>query len=196
MKRNISILLLSLIIPLFLISCSNTSKINTTKESEENNSSINNGTSAENNTDSNIEKEESAKIYYYDAISDKIVYINKSIKYTGDNIVPTLIDELKKSPNSDIPPSISNDIVLNSYNIDNDKSTITLDFSSNFASNQNLGSRAESNAITAICNTFGSYFNIENVIITLDGNPYSSGHIYMNEGEAFKVNLSDSIELN
>ena len=208
MKKSLLAISLSLLIPVSLISCSKSSEAGTNGENKvSNSSSVNNSTSSEKDNTNNdkkdtetvdkndTEKQENAKIYYYDAISDKIVYINSTIKVTGDNASNLLVDELKKSPNDEIPPSLSSEITLNSSNLDKDKSTITLDFSSNFVSAQNLGGGAESSIITAIANTFGDYFNVENVVITLDGKPYSSGHILMNDGEAFKVNLEDAIEL-
>lgn len=208
MKKNILSILLSLFIPFSLISCSSSAETQKQEENKVNNStSINNdSTSAKENNSSNseattekdieedTEKKEVAKIYFYDVVSDKIVYINTNIKVNDDASI-ALVEELKKSPNSEIPPSLASDIILNSTNLNNENSTITLDFSSNFIGSQNLGSGAESRNITAICNTFGSYYNVENVVITLDGKPYSSGHILMNPGEAFKVNLENTIEL-
>lgn len=209
MKKSLLAISLSLLIPVSLISCSKSAESRKNEENKVSNSSSvnNNSTSSEkdnNTTDKkdnetvdkkDTEKQEDAKIYYYDAVSDKIVYINTTIKVNDDNVAKVLVDELKKSPNTEISPSLSNEITLNSSSLDKDKSTITIDFSSNFVSAQNLGGGAESSILTAIVNTFGSYFNVENVVITLDGKPYSSGHILMNEGEAFKVNLNDAIEL-
>lgn len=188
MKKTVLAILLSLLIPFSLISCKESSENGKSKENTANSSSVNNNVK-------DAEKEEKANIYYYDAVADKIVYINTTIKVKDDDAVTSLIDELKKSPNSDISSSLSSEIKLISSNLDTEKSTITLDFSSNFVNAQNLGSGAESSTLTAICNTFGNYFNIENVIITLEEKPYSSGHILMDEGEAFKVNLNDAIEL-
>lgn len=209
MKKNVLAIVLSLFIPFSLISCSKSPEV---EENKVSNSSVNNNSTSsekdnnsttetdskkdnEENTEKNTEKEENAKIYYYDVVSDKIVYINKAITVKDNDAATSLINELKKSPNSDISPSLSSEIALNSSTLDAEKSTITLDFSSNFVSAQNLGAGAESSTLTAICNTFGSYFNVENVEITLDGKPYSSGHILMNEGETFKVNLNDAVEL-
>ena len=208
MKKHILAISLSLLIPFSLISCSSSAEAQNKEENKVNNSTaINNDstsskennsssseTTTEKNTEEDTEKEEMAKIYFYDVISDKIVYINTNIKVNGD-ASNALVEELKKSPDTEISPSLASDISLNSTNLNNENSTITLDFSSNFISSQNLGSGAESRNITAICNTFGSYYNVENVIITLDGKPYSSGHILMNPGEAFKVNLEDTVEL-
>ena len=217
MKKFLLAISLSLLIPMTLISCSKSAKNTKSEENKvSNSSSVNNNNNASSEKDNNTndkkdnetdekdnetvdkndtEKQVNAKIYYYDAVSDKIVYINKSINVTDDNVAKILVDELKKSPNAEISPSISNEITLNSSSLDKKNSTIAIDFSSNFVSAQELGGGSEYSILTAIVNTFGSYFNVENVLITLDGKPYSSGHILMNEREAFKVNLNDAIEL-
>lgn len=201
MKKKLIIILLSLSIPFSMISCKNNTN-NVTNEGNNNSAISDNSTSSqdeekeeEKHEDLDENKEKNAKIYYYDVVSDKIVYINSIIEVEGDQSANALINELKKSPNEDIQPALSSDITLNSYTIDNENSIITLDFSSNFVSAQNLGAGAESSTLAAICNTFGSYFNVENVIITLDGKPYSSGHILMTEGETFKVDLNNAVEL-
>ena len=201
MKKKLIIILLSLSIPFSMISCKNNTN-NVTNEGNNNSAISDNSTTSqaeekeeEKHEDLDENKEKNAKIYYYDVVSDKIVYINSIIEVEGDQSANALINELKKSPNTDIEPALSSDITLNSYTIDNENSIITLDFSSNFVSAQNLGAGAESSTLAAICNTFGSYFNVENVIITLDGQPYSSGHILMTEGETFKVDLNNAVEL-
>lgn len=148
-----------------------------------------------NNTANKDEIKKDVNIYYYDVITDKIVYINKTITIKGKAVGTALVNALKESPNSDISPSIANEITLKSAKLDKENDTISLDFSANFISAQNLGSGAESKTLTAICNTFGDYYDINNVIITLEGKPYSSGHILMSEGEAFKVNLENTSKL-
>lgn len=206
MKKKILAILLSLSIPFSLISCKNPSekikddgnKVNTSTnvvDKETTSKDKNDNDNNKENESKESVKEANAKIYYYDVVTDKVVYINKVIEIEDNKTATALVNELKKSPNDDISPSISSEIILNSANVDKDTSTITVDFSSNFVRAQNLGAGAESSTLTAICNTFGSYFNVDNVIITLDGKPYSSGHILKAEGEAFKVDLKSSIEL-
>lgn len=202
MKKKIIAILLSLSIPFSMISCKESTK-NTDIQNNNLASSANESsdTTDSNNESNNVDskeniKEENANIYYYDAVTDKIVYINKVIEVKEKMTATALVDELKKAPNDDIAPAISNEITLNSANIDEENSTIIIDFSSNFVQAQNLGSGAESSTLKAICNTFGSYFKVTNVIITLDGEPYSSGHILMSEGESFKVDLANSVPLN
>lgn len=204
MKKKVLATILSLSLPFLLIACTDSNKeenlsnkptieeettTTPTTNDEKNNEDVDNA----NNKDE--AKEEDVNLYYYDVITDKIVYINKTITIKGKAVGTALVNALKESPNSDISPSIANEITLKSAKLDKGNDTISLDFSANFISAQNLGSGAESKTLTAICNTFGDYYDVNNVIITLEGKPYSSGHILMSEGEAFKVNLENTSKL-
>lgn len=205
MKKKLLALLFITIFSFSIISCSqaisendtsintpsteNTDKEVTTKPNTSDNDTLNT------NDNENEIITEKANIYYYDVITDKIVYIKTSIEIKNKEVATALVNELKKSPTDDIPPSINENISLKSANLDKNSDVITLDFSSNFVKEQNLGAGSESSTLEAICNTFGDYFNVSKVIITLDGKPYSSGHIVKNEGDTFDVNLDSAVEL-
>ncbi|EOR27468.1 MULTISPECIES: GerMN domain-containing protein [Clostridium] len=200
MNKKFTAIIISLLIGFSMISCQNGDKDNNISEKNNTGSFSNNNDDSKNNiNNSNNESSEivsdDARIYYYDVVIDKIVYINKTIEIKDKATATALINELKKSPNSDISPAISNDISLISAKVNDENDTITLNFSSNFVEAQNLGSGAETNTLKAICNTFGDYFNVSNVIINLDDKPYTSGHILMKDGDSFKVDTNNSIEL-
>ncbi|MPL97717.1 hypothetical protein SDC9_43910 [bioreactor metagenome] len=200
MNKKFTAIIISLLIGFSMVSCQNGDKDNNISEKNNTGSFSNNNDDSKNNiNNSNNESSEivsdDARIYYYDVVTDKIVYINKTIEIKDKATATALINELKKSPNSDISPAISNDISLISAKVNDENDTITLNFSSNFVEAQNLGSGAETNTLKAICNTFGDYFNVSNVIINLDDKPYTSGHILMKDGDSFKVDTNNSIEL-
>ena len=204
MKKKIIATVLSLSLPFLLLACtSDNDKENLTnkpniKDQTDNdtNEEINNEET--NNKETNKKDEvitEDANIYYYDVVTDRIVYINKTITIKDKAVGTALVNELKTSPGNDISPAIADEINLKSATLDKENDIITLDFSSNFVSAQNLGGGSESQTLSAICNTFGDYYDVNNVIITIEGKPYSSGHILMKEGEPFKVNLENITEL-
>lgn len=211
MKKKVLATILSLSLPFLLMACADSNKEenlsnkptiveesnNNITNDEKNNEDIDNSDNEDiyNSDNKDEAKEEDVKLYYYDVITDKIVYINKTITIEGKAVGTALVNALKESPNSNISPSIADEITLKSAKLDKENDTISLDFSANFISVQNLGSGAESKTLKAICNTFGDYYDVNNVIITIEGNTYSSGHILMNEGEAFKVNLEDASKL-
>ncbi|MDI9215346.1 GerMN domain-containing protein [Clostridium tertium] len=207
MKKRILAILISLSIPFSMISCgaeANSNKNNTASNisnneatliDEEDNINDNTQSDKYDISNSNETITDNANIYYYDVVTDKIVYISKTIEIKDKAVATALVKELKKAPSEEIASALNSDISLNSAKVDSENDTIKLDFSSNFVEAQNLGSGPESSTLTAICNTFGDYFNVSKVIITLDGKPYTSGHISMKDGDIFKVNLDNTFEL-
>ncbi|WP_195428265.1 GerMN domain-containing protein [Clostridium sp. D46t1_190503_E9] len=204
MKKRILAILISLSIPFSMISCgaeANSNKNNTASNISNNEATlIDEEDNINDNTQNDISNSnetitDNANIYYYDVVTDKIVYISKTIEIKDKAVATALVKELKKAPSEEIAASLNSDISLNSAEVDSTNDIIKLDFSSNFVEAQNLGSGPESSTLTAICNTFGDYFNVTQVIITLDGKPYTSGHISMKDGDIFKVNLDNTFEL-
>jgi hypothetical protein len=59
----------------------------------------------------------------------------------------------------------------------------------------NAGAGYESMILQSIVNTLGGYYGVDQVYLTVEGEPYSSGHIAMKKGEFFKVNLNNSVEI-
>ncbi len=68
-----------------------------------------------------------------------------------------------------------------------------IDFSAEFLSEMNAGTTQESGVLMSVTNTVGDYFNVQKVIITMDGAPYSSGHILMKQGESFDTTYQNVI---
>ena len=80
---------------------------------------------------------------------------------------------------------ISENTVVNNVWHSPGSDVANIDFSEEFLSEMNSGSTQESGVLNSVANTVGNYFQVQKVIITMDGSPYSSGHILMKEGEAF-----------
>jgi hypothetical protein len=74
--------------------------------------------------------------------------------------------------------------------------TIHIDLSGAFITEMNAGAYYETMLLTSIVNTFGGYYGREKVILTIDGNNYSSGHIYLQKGEFLKPDYSKEIKFN
>lgn len=61
-----------------------------------------------------------------------------------------------------------------------DKDTIYINFSKELY-NMNLGSSFESLSVSAISKTYLSAFNAKKIILRVEGKPYESGHLYIEE---------------
>lgn len=142
------------------------------------------------------EKEmKSVRLYFYDVIADNIVYYDDVVEVTDKAVTNALINALKYPSNQSVTPSIPKSIDVTSAKLDAENNTFIVDFPSNLVSEMNLGSGPESSTLKSIVNTLGYNFNVDNVIITLGGKPYESGHIALSEGESFKVSLDNTIKL-
>ena len=69
---------------------------------------------------------------------------------------------------------------------------VCLDLNGLFLGEMNAGAYYESMLLQALVNTFGSYYGSDRVVLTIDGGAYASGHIFLEEGEALRVELEDS----
>ncbi|HWQ42407.1 MAG TPA: GerMN domain-containing protein, partial [Desulfosporosinus sp.] len=77
----------------------------------------------------------------------------------------------------------------------NKDNSVYIDFSKELLSEMNAGSGYESLILQSITNTIGTYYGVDKVSITIEGNPYVSGHVAMKKGELFTVDLTNSVEL-
>ena len=55
----------------------------------------------------------------------------------------------------------------------------------------NAGSSFEALILQSLTNTLGNYYGVQEVYITIDGGPYESGHIIIEEGEPSTVNYDN-----
>lgn len=134
-------------------------------------------------SDDSSEKQEEASIYTYDIDSDKLV--ENTVKL--DKVTPeNLFAELQKL---DV---ISKDAKLNSYDISEADGIPTgfLDVSSEFV-NSNLGSSAESLMLDAVVKTMIENTDAEQILLTVDGGDYESGHIHLGAGDFLTVKDGD-----
>jgi len=70
---------------------------------------------------------------------------------------------------------------------------VTVDFSKEFISGMNAGAAAEGAILQSIANTAGSLYGASQVIITIGGQLYESGHIAFKQGEAIAVDYYNVI---
>lgn len=107
-------------------------------------------------------------------------FVDKTVTLrTGQNINDFMAAEFMEGG------LMSENTKLNEVWIKPGSDVANIDFSSQFVTEMNAGTTKESGVLMSVANTVGNYFQVQKVIITLDGEPYSSGHILMKEGEAF-----------
>ncbi|WP_163194694.1 GerMN domain-containing protein [Clostridium thermarum] len=127
--------------------------------------------------------------YYPNNVSDKLSVIQQEVTFNTNDITKIVLEkQFKNPPSNELIRLMAPKVKINSLYLNND-GMVYVDFTDNFVTEMNLGSGYEGMVLQGIANTLGKYYGIKKVYITLDGKPYSSGHIIMEKGEAFNVEL-------
>lgn len=128
---------------------------------------------------------------YYVTLGDKNKLISRDVEI--DNYIPNndnelIKQELLKLEKGGIKAAINTATKINTIAINQLDKIATVDLNHAYMDYMhNSGSNLESLTIQALVDTIGSFYNVEKVIITVNGKPYESGHIKLNEGEYFSV---------
>lgn len=126
--------------------------------------------------------------YYPSLENEGSEYIKQDIEFaTNDKIENILEGIMKNPPNDKLMASISNQTKINRVNLNRNSQVLEIDFSEELLSDMNAGSSLEWEILKSIVNTLGDFYNVENVYITMENEPYESGHYAMMENEYFEV---------
>ncbi|CDM67979.1 hypothetical protein CM240_0814 [Clostridium bornimense] len=200
MKRKAISLLLLISISISLLGCGNkTTKDNKTSSnidpfvietSTKDSKTDNTNSSIEDSNDPKT-KTQTVRLYTYNCLDDKMTYYNETLKVTDGALVKAIVNALKTEKNSDTL-TLSSKVTVNSAKLEND--TLSVDFGDNFINTMNLGSTSELMLLKSLVNSLGYNFGVSKVYITVNGDNYSSGHIYKDERETFSVNYDNCVE--
>jgi hypothetical protein len=142
--------------------------------------------------DKNVPFTQTVKFYYPNG-NDSINYItNKVLSFNTNDVSRKIFEKhFKETPDKDVGVLISSNTTIKSLYLNKDN-MVYVDFSKEFTKEMNAGSGYESQILQCITNTLGDYYMVQKVYITVEGEPYSSGHILMKKGEAFIVDHKNS----
>lgn len=136
----------------------------------------------------NQPEEKSMLVFFLDEQAEKLRMNTVHFGLFTNDYVYTKLTEIFQgdAPEADIPALISENTEINSMYYGNDDIAY-IDFSPELTQEMQAGSGVEGLIIQAIVNTVGTYYNVEEVMLTVDGQPYSSGHFELSEGETWPV---------
>lgn len=139
--------------------------------------------------ENNIPLTQNIVFYYPDIDGETLISVNQEISFnTNDTTIEVLEKTFKNMTN--LQTFISPNVKINKLYL-KDENTVHVDFSKEFVDEMNAGAGFENMILQSITNTLGNYFGAEKVYITIDDQPYESGHIIINEDEPRTVNLEN-----
>lgn len=135
------------------------------------------------------------RFYYPSNNNDKIYYVEKEVEFETNKKIEEIFEYNLKNPDNDVLfPPISRNTTINSIKLDRGNEIIRVDFSEELISEMNAGSSMEIEMLKSLVNTFGNYYRVDKVYISIEGEPYSSGHFILGEDEFFSVDYTNTEE--
>ncbi len=134
-------------------------------------------------------KNMNCRIYYYSVNDDMYYYKDKSIEVVDSALVTALTKEIKNIPNNNLL-KFGDNLVVKSAKLNND--TLTVDLSNSYYNLlKNFGSGTEAAALRTLALTYGYNYNVNKVIILIDGKPYEGSHILFNDNEYINTDVNN-----
>lgn len=139
--------------------------------------------------DENTPLTQQVRFFFPDIAADKNYYITRELSFRTNDITKKVFEDKYKELSSDrFNEVIGKNVKIKSLYLNKDNK-VYVDFTKELTSEMNAGSGYEALILQSITNTLGEYYGRGQVYITVEGEPYSGGHIAMEKGEAFEVNL-------
>lgn len=133
------------------------------------------------------------RIYYYNANDDIYYFKDKNIEVVDSALVTALTKEIKNIPSKNFF-DYKDDLSVKSAKLNGD--TLTVDLSKNYYNIlTRVGSGAEASALKTLALTYGYNYNVDKVIILVDGKPYKGSHLMYDPNEPININVTNIKEL-
>ncbi|MDD2233744.1 MAG: GerMN domain-containing protein [Desulfitobacteriaceae bacterium] len=143
----------------------------------------------------NVVLTQTVKFYYPNVDGNTLNFVERQLSFKTNDITKIVMeDAYKELPKGKIGEVLSTTAKINSLYLNKDN-MVYIDFTKELVSEMNAGSGFEGMILQCIANTFGLYYGAEKVYLTIEGNPYSSGHFLFKKGETLSVNTNNSVEI-
>lgn len=140
---------------------------------------------------------QSINFYYPKTASQKLYFVRREINFKTNDITKKLLEEtykgiIREQSGKDYGAGVkTNSLYLNKDN------RVYIDFNSALITEIDkaaLSAPYEKLVLQSIANTVGGYYNVKNVIITVENKPYKSKNLTYGRGEPVKAELENAIE--
>ncbi|SEK46190.1 Sporulation and spore germination [Carnobacterium iners] len=135
------------------------------------------------------------RFYYPESDGKTMSFVDKEVAFKTNNVTRKRIEAAyKEVPNNQVGNVLSKNTKILSLYLNKD-GHVYIDFSKELTSEMNAGTAFETLIMQSLVNTIGGYYHTNDVYLTVEGKPYSTGHIQMEKGEPFMVTNKNSHEL-
>ncbi|NCB51698.1 MAG: hypothetical protein EOM54_07450 [Clostridia bacterium] len=138
---------------------------------------------------------QTVRFYYPNVEDDKLYYRDTELSFYTNDTTRMILTQAYKANFEGRPGTVfSENTSINSLYL-NDDGMVYIDLSGEFLTEMNAGSGYEAMILQCVANTFGGYYDVSKVILTIDNALYESGHISLGQGESLTVDTEGAIEI-
>jgi hypothetical protein len=143
----------------------------------------------------NVSFAQTVRFYYPNVDGITLNYVDKQLLFRTNDITKIALEKAyKEVPAGSIGRALSPNAKFISLYLNPDN-RVYADFNRQFVTEMNAGAGFEGMILQCVTNTLGEYYGVDKVYLTIEGEPYSSGHFMMKKGEAFTVDLQNTAPL-
>ncbi|HWP79349.1 MAG TPA: GerMN domain-containing protein [Candidatus Acidoferrum sp.] len=144
--------------------------------------------------ESNRALNQTVRFYYPDVDTETIYYLDREIAFETNDVTKDELAASYKEVPAGVGKVLSEGTAINSLALDEDNIP-HIDLSRTFLTEMNAGSGYEAMILTCIADTIAGYYTTDKVIITVEGEPYESGHFSFAEGETVSADFDAAVKL-
>lgn len=129
--------------------------------------------------------------FYYPLNEDmETMYVKKDVKISTNEKIKEVLESNFKNPGIDsLVPVISQDIKINSIELDRGSRIVKVDFSKELLDYVEEVDFKEERILQSIVNTLGDYYDAERVYISIENSPYKSKGFSIEKDEYFTIDI-------
>lgn len=134
--------------------------------------------------------------FYYPSIGDDTIYYRDTeISFRTNDVTRMVLTDAYQA-NFEGRPGIvfTENTAINSLYL-NDDGMVYIDLSGAFITEMNAGAGYEAMILQCVANTFGGFYDVGKVLLTVDNALYESGHIVIAQGEYLTANTGAALPI-
>ncbi|MGE4352633.1 MAG: GerMN domain-containing protein [Oscillospiraceae bacterium] len=132
---------------------------------------------------------QTVRFYFPDSTVSQVQFTDVAVAFATNDETGTVLADAYRTTANGTTPVFSADVTVNSLYLGDD-GIVYLDLSSAFVTGMNAGSGTESLILQSVTNTFCRYYSAQEMLLTIDGKRYESGHIALQEGETLTADYA------
>lgn len=145
--------------------------------------------------ETNVSFVQKISFFYPNGNNGKIYYKEKDISFRTNDVTKKKLEAAyKESTGGNYGKVFSKNTTINSLYLNKD-GMVYIDLNKAFVTEMNAGSGFEGMILDCVADTFGRYYNVNKVILTIDGKLYESGHFAFKKGEYLKARPENAVRI-